>query len=81
LEEARRQYRQERHGVRRGQMARTFLAHLAMDIPPFGEWLHEYVHRALDCNEPFNEDIICLPQLPSRIVESYVSMWAYGNHY
>ncbi len=62
-------------------MARAFLAHLAMDIPPFGEWLHEYVHRALDCNEPLNEDIICFSQPPSRIVESYASMWAYGNHY
>jgi hypothetical protein len=62
-------------------MARTFLAHLAMDIPPFGEWLHEYVHMALDCNEPLNEDIMCLSQPPSRIVESYASMWVYGNHY
>jgi hypothetical protein len=52
-----------------------------MDIPPFGEWLHEYVRRALDCNEPLNEDIICLSQPPSRIVKSYASMWAYGNHY
>jgi len=81
LEEARRRYRQERRGVRRGQMARAFPAHLAMDIPPFGEWLHEYVRRALDCNEPLNEDIICLSQPPSRIVQSYASMWAYGNHY
>ncbi len=62
-------------------MARAFPAHLAMDIPPFGEWLHEYVRRALDCNEPLNEDIICLSQPPSRIVKSYASMWAYGNHY
>jgi hypothetical protein len=36
---------------------------------------------ALDSNEPLNEDIICLSQPPSRIVESYASMWAYGNHY
>jgi hypothetical protein len=62
-------------------MARAFLARLAMDIPPFGEWLHEYVRKALDCNEPLNEDIISLSQPPSRIVESYASMWAYGNHY
>jgi hypothetical protein len=62
-------------------MARTFPTHLAMDIPPFGEWLHECVHMALDYNEPFNEDIICLSQPPFRIVESYASMWAYGNHY
>jgi hypothetical protein len=63
LEKARKQYRHERSGVRRGQMARAFPAHLAMDILLLGEWLHEYVHMALDCNEPFNEDIICLPNL------------------
>jgi hypothetical protein len=62
-------------------MARAFPTHLAMDIPPFGEWLHGYVRMALDCNEPFNEDIICLSQPPSRIVKSYASMWVYGNQY
>jgi len=62
-------------------MAKAFPAHLAMDITHFGEWLHEYVRKALDYNEPFNEDIICFSQPPSRIVESYASMWAYGNHY
>jgi len=80
LEEARRQYRHERCCVRRGQMARAFLAHLAMDIPPF-EWLVEYVYRALECNEPLNEDMIFLSQSPSRIVGSYASMSAYGNYY
>jgi hypothetical protein len=50
-------------------MARAFLAHLAMDIHPFGEWLHEYVRKALDCNEPLNEDIICISQPPSKIVK------------
>ncbi len=62
-------------------MARAFPAHLAMDIPPFGEWLHEYVRMALDCNEPLNEDIICLSQPPFIIVESYASISAYENHY
>jgi hypothetical protein len=68
LEEARRQYIQERRGVRKGQMARAFPTHLAMDIPPFGGWLHEYVCRALNCNEPLNEYIICLLQPPSKII-------------
>jgi hypothetical protein len=71
----------ERRGIRRGQMARAFPTHLAMNIAPFSEWLHEYVHMSLDCNEPLNENIICLSQPPSRIVKSYASMWAYGNHY
>jgi len=56
-------------------MARTFPTHLAMDIPPFGEWLHEYVRKALNCDEPVNEDIIYLSQPPSKMVELYASMW------
>jgi len=54
---------------------------LAVDVPPFGEWLQAHVHGALDCNEMINKDIIHLSQPPSLVVYSYASMWAYGNHY
>jgi hypothetical protein len=52
-----------------------------MEVPPFVQWLQEYVQGALDCNEAIDEDIICLSQPPSKTTLSYVSMWAYGNHY
>jgi hypothetical protein len=52
-----------------------------MEVPPFAQWLQEYVQGALDHNEAIDEDIICLSQPPSKTTLSYVSMWAYGNHY
>jgi hypothetical protein len=52
-----------------------------MEVPPFAQWLQEYVRGALDRNEAIDEDIICLSQPPSKIALPYVSMWAYGNHY
>jgi hypothetical protein len=52
-----------------------------MEVPPFAQWLQEYVQGALDCNEAIDEDIACLSQPPSKTALSYVSMWAYGNHY
>ena len=52
-------------------------------LPDFVEWLPQYTSVLVNEAGSSNVDIelLRLSALPSRDAETYLQMWAYGNHY
>ena len=50
-------------------------------LPKFEVWLVSAIQVAMDSGEEVAPDVIDISIGPTRMVTSYRSMWAYGNHF